>query len=146
MAKNVYEGLFIFDPDAFNKAPDEVSNQITTIVEQVEGEVLLSRIWEERKLAYPISGHRRGTYWLVYFAADSLKLKELSRQFQLNNNILRFLLVKIDPRLVDILVEHARAGQFSSAEHIPAEPEAGVSVEEVFDETEVSPEEIAKEL
>ncbi|GHT34767.1 30S ribosomal protein S6 [Planctomycetales bacterium] len=143
MAKNVYEGLFIFDPDAFNKAPDEVSNQITTTVEQAEGEVLLSRIWEERKLAYPIDGHRRGTYWLTYFAADSLKVKDLSRQFQLNNNIIRFLLVKIDPRLVEILVEHARAGQFSSAEHLPAEPIEQVAVADVFDEEE-TPEEAAK--
>ncbi|MCL2742755.1 MAG: 30S ribosomal protein S6 [Planctomycetaceae bacterium] len=140
MARNVYEGLFIFDPDAFNKAPEEVSNQITTTVEQADGEVLLSRIWEERKLAYPIEGHRRGTYWLVYFAADSLKVKELSRQLRLNNNIVRFLLVKLDPRLVDVIVEHARTGQFSSTEHLPVEQ---IITEDVFEDEE-SPEEIAK--
>jgi small subunit ribosomal protein S6 len=130
MVQNVYEGLFILDSDLYAKAPEEVSGQISTIVEQATGEVLLSRLWDERKLAYPIKGHKRGTYWLVYFSLDSLKVKELTRQFQLNGNIIRFLILKVDRRLVDMLVEHARAGHLFAGEHSDVDPvgieEAGI--------------------
>ena len=119
MATNVYEGLFIFDSDLYAKGPDEVSSQVASIIEQLGGEVLLSRLWDERKLAYPIKGQRRGTYWLAYFRIDPSTVKDLTRQFQLSGNILRFLILLVDPRLVDTLVEHARTGQFHASE--PAE-------------------------
>jgi small subunit ribosomal protein S6 len=111
MAEKVYEGLFIFDSDLYAKGADEVSSQVASIVEQLGGEVLLSRLWDERKLAYPIKGHRRGTYWLAYFRIDPSSVKDLTRQFQLSDSILRFLILLVDPRLVDTLVEHARAGK-----------------------------------
>ena len=117
MATNVYEGLFIFDSDLYAKGSDEVSSQVANLVEQLGGEVLLSRLWDERKLAYPIKGHRRGTYWLAYFRTDPSTVKDLSRQFQLSGSILRFLILLVDPRLVDTLVEHARAGHLHAGEH-----------------------------
>ena len=126
MAQNVYEGLFILDSDVYARNPDEVSGQVATVVEQYGGEVLLSRLWDERKLAYPVKGHRRGTYWLTYFRIDSLKVKELTRQFQINNSVLRFLFLNIEPRLVDTLVEHARAGHLHAGTSTP-EPEAGAA-------------------
>ncbi|MDR0705535.1 MAG: 30S ribosomal protein S6 [Planctomycetaceae bacterium] len=116
MAQNVYEGLFIFDSDLYAKEPDNVSGQVTRIIEQFGGEVLLSRLWDERKLAYPIKGRRRGTYWLAYLKIDSLKVKELTRQFQLSDSVIRFLFLHVDPRLVETLVEHARAGHLHAGE------------------------------
>ena len=132
MAQNVYEGLFIFDSDLYARNPNEISGQVAGVVEQFGGEVLLTRLWDERKLAYPIKGHRRGTYWLTYFRVDSLKVKELTRQFQLSNSVLRFLFLNVDPRLVDTLVEHARAGHLHAG--TPA-PEAGTeTVDAVFEQ------------
>ena len=140
MATNVYEGLFIFDSDLYAKGADEVSSQVTSIVEQLGGEVLLSRLWDERKLAYPIKGHRRGTYWLAYFRIDPSAIKDLTRQFQLSGSILRFLILLIDPRLVETLVEHARAGHLHAGEHGEVSEEIpAVSIIDVanFDDEEV---------
>jgi small subunit ribosomal protein S6 len=137
MSQNVYEGLFILDSDVYARNPDEVSGQVAGVVEQYGGEVLLSRLWDERKLAYPIKGHRRGTYWLSYFKIDSLKVKELTRQFQISNSVLRFLFLNVDPRLVETLVEHARAGHLhagASATEPPAETANAVFGEPVEDE------------
>ncbi|GHT41483.1 30S ribosomal protein S6 [Planctomycetales bacterium] len=119
MAKNVYEGLFIFDSDLYSKEPEIISSQIAGVIEQLGGEVLLSRLWDERKLAYPIKGHRRGTYWLAYFRIDPGIVKDITRQFQLNDSILRFLILIIDPRLVDTLVEHASSGRLYATEQQP---------------------------
>ena len=108
MAQNAYEGMFILDSNRYGRDPDAVSGRISEIIERAGGEILVSRLWEERRLAYPIKGHRRGTYWLTYFRLDSNRLAEIQRQCQLNESILRKLFLKVDPRIVEALVTHAR--------------------------------------
>jgi len=110
LTENVYEGLYILNSELYAKTPDEVSGQMAAFIEKIGGEVLLSRLWDERRLAYPIKGHRRGTYWLTYFKIDPAKIKELTRQFQITDSILRFMFLKLDPRIVDAVVEHAKDG------------------------------------
>jgi small subunit ribosomal protein S6 len=70
------------------------------MITDLGGEILVSRLWAEQRLAYPIKGHNKGTYWLAIFNLDTLKLKELNRACQLNDSLLR--------RLVDALVAHAQ--------------------------------------
>jgi small subunit ribosomal protein S6 len=106
----VYEGLFIFDSNKYAKDPVAVSNNLTTAIQTFGGEVLASRLWEERRLAYPINGQRKGTYWLTYFSLDTRKLVELERQYQLDDNLMRSLILKVEPRIVDTLVQHALTG------------------------------------
>ena len=110
MSENIYEALFILDTAKYNRDPETVSNQISETIESMGGQVRVSRLWEERKLAYPIKNHRRGTYWLAYFRLDTDKVADLNRQFQLNGSIIRFLLTTIDPRLEDALVDNALNG------------------------------------
>jgi len=110
LSEKVYDGLFILNSEQFARNPDEVSGLIAKHIESTGGEVLLSRLWDERRLAYSIKGHRRGTYWLAYFKLEPSKVKELTRLFQITDNILRFLIVNVDPRIVDAVVEHAKEG------------------------------------
>ncbi|MGC4005796.1 MAG: 30S ribosomal protein S6 [Pirellulales bacterium] len=115
--QNVYEGLFIFDSNKYAKDPVAVSNRLTTLVQQFGGEMLASRLWEERRLAYPINGQRKGTYWLTYYRLDTSKTVELERQFALDDNIMRSLSLKVDPKIVDTLVQHALTGSTPVHEH-----------------------------
>ena len=108
LAEQVYECMFIFDPNRYARDPGGVSAKVTELIEKVGGEVLASRLWNEQKMAYPIKGHRKGVYWLTYFRMESTNNSKLNREFQLYDNILRHLVVKIDPRLVDTLVAVAR--------------------------------------
>jgi small subunit ribosomal protein S6 len=143
LAQNVYECMFILDSNKFAKDPHGVSGQIPTMVEKLGGEVMVSRLWNEQKLAYPIEGHRKGTYWLSYFRIDSDKLVPFNRECQLNGDILRHLTLKVEPRLVDVLVAHARGEQLPS-EPGPedASPEEG-DAEEAVGETDGSDAEVA---
>lgn len=81
------------------------------MIEKLGGEMLANRLWNEQKLAYPIKGHRKGTYWLTYFRLDCEKLTEFDRQCRLNENILRSLTLVVEPRLVDVLVAHAKGAR-----------------------------------
>lgn len=133
MAQNVYDGLFIFDSNRYSRDPAGVSGQIAELVTKLGGEVLVSRMWEERRLAYPIKGQRKGTYWLAYFKLDSNQLVALERDLQLSESILRSLTLKVDPRIVDALVGHAQNAGADQAKGSPAEaskPEAGKATEE----------------
>ena len=115
-SEHVYEGLFILNSEAYARNPEDISGQIAKTIEAMGGTVRVSRLWEERKLAYPIKNHRRGTYWLAYFRLDTDKVADLNRQFQLNGNIIRFLLTTIDPRLEDALVDNALNGPAKAEE------------------------------
>jgi len=108
LAKNVYECLFILDPNRYARDPQGVSGTIPEMIEKSSGEILANRLWNEQKLAYPINGHRKGTYWLTYFRMESGELATFNRACQLNDGVMRHMATKVDTRLVDILVAHAR--------------------------------------
>lgn len=111
MAKtNVYETLVIFDSNKYAQDPAKVGNQISALVQKLGGEVLVSRLWNDQKLAYPIDGHRKGTYWLTYFRLNGEKITEMNRELRINETVVRSLTLNVDPRLVDALVEHAKGG------------------------------------
>ncbi len=130
MSENVYEGLYILDTNRYLRDPGGVAEQISEMVRQAGGEVLASRLWEERRLAYPIDGHRKGTYWLAYFRVNTAQMTTINRQCQLNEAILRTLFLKVDPRIVDTLVSHALSTGGPVIERRgPATPENGALVE-----------------
>lgn len=105
-----YECMFIFDPNRFSRDAAVLGAKVGEAIENRGGEVLASRLWEERKLAYPIEGHKRGVYWLTYFKLPGDQLTGLQRDFQINDAILRQLVLKIDPRIADHLVRLAQGG------------------------------------
>lgn len=108
MASAFYECLFLFDSNHYARDPGGIANSVQTMITDFGGEVLVSRLWAEQRLAYPIKGHQKGTYWLTYFKLDTLKLKKLNRTCQLNESLLRFMFTRIDARLIDPLVAHAQ--------------------------------------
>jgi small subunit ribosomal protein S6 len=137
---NVYEGLFILDSNRYSRDAAGISNQISEMITGAGGEVLASRLWEERRLAYPIGGHRKGTYWLTYFRVNTDRLTGINRQCRLNENIVRSLFLRVDPRIVDTLVSHAlatggpvveRRGPATPATEAPAPESVAVETEEV---------------
>jgi len=116
LSANVYEGMFILDSSRYGRDPEGVSGQIQEVIDKAGGEMLVHRLWDERRLAYPIKGQRKGTYWLTYFRLDSSQLSTVRRQYQLNENVLRMLFLKVEPRIVDALVAHARTASFVPSE------------------------------
>jgi small subunit ribosomal protein S6 len=130
--------MFILDSNKYAKDAAGTVGTIPSALEQFGGEVLASRLWEERRLAYPIKGHRKGTYWLTYFRLDATKLDDLTRQIHLNEGVVRHLLLKIDPRIADAMVQHALTGGGPMAERKKAEsegaPEARDAAAESTDE------------
>src|SRR5208283_1390832 len=137
--------MFILDSTRFGRDPDGISSQLADYIQKAGGEILVSRLWEERRLAYPIKGQRKGTYWLIYLSLDSLQLAGLRRQLDITETILRFLFLKIDPRIVDALVAHAQSAPIPSVsppEEVPVAIAAAIEVGEDDLEADIDEDEI----
>ena len=132
-ATNVYECMLILDSGKYNSDPSAVVSQIHGVLEKRHCEILASRVWDERRLAYPISGHKKGTYYLIYFRADGKGLSQVEQDFHLTESIVRFLNMKIRRQLVDTMLavardEHALAIQTPGlAEEAPDVPVEAVA-------------------
>jgi small subunit ribosomal protein S6 len=106
----VYEGMFILDQAKYSRDPAAVGQQVADLIGQAGGTILAARLWDERKLAYPIKGQKKGVYWLTYFRMPGENLVGLERQCLLTEVILRSLVLRVDDRIADALVQHALAG------------------------------------
>jgi small subunit ribosomal protein S6 len=127
---NVYEAMIIFDSNRYARERAGMPAEVEKMIQAGGGEVLVSRLWEERRLAYAINGQRKGTYWLIYFRGPSSMLTGLYREWEINEGILRHLVLKIHPHLVDAVLEHAKAGPAPPAPAPAAAPAGrGVDVE-----------------
>ena len=127
MATNVYEGMFILDSNWYSRDPGAASAHVQKMIDGVGGEMLASRLWEDRRLAYPIKNRRRGAYWLTYFRLDSVRLNDIYKACNLSDHVLRALLLTVDARIADTLVEHAQLAIVPAA----APPAAAPPAEEV---------------
>ena len=88
-----YEGMFLVQSGSdFHAA----SQPVNTVLERSDAEVLSMNPWEERRLAYEIKGHKRGLYILTYFKMDPANLSELHRDSELNEGILRMMILRRD--------------------------------------------------
>ena len=124
LSQQVYECMLILEPNRYARDAAGVQRRIGEMIEKCGGEVLVSRLWADQKLAYPIKGHKKGVYWVVYFRLASERQTELNRAAQLNNDVLRALVIKLDPRIAGVMVEHAQAEKPSGATPVDRPPRA----------------------
>ena len=117
---SVYEGMFILDPSKYSRDPAAMAQLVVDLITQHGGSILASRLWDERKLAYPINGHKKGVYWLTYFRMPGGGITPLERQCEITDDIIRKLILKVEPRIADALVQHALAGDRSQRRTAPA--------------------------
>jgi small subunit ribosomal protein S6 len=112
--------MFLINPNSYARDPGGWAQKVQSLIETAGGTVLASRLWNEQRLAYPIEGHRKGVYWLTYFEIERTDLVKLNRACRLIDQILRFMVVRLDPRIVDTMVSAARGDRPK-----PETPDAG---------------------
>ena len=107
MPVNTYEGMFLLDSSKVAVSWDDSVKHVHDILSKHQSEIVASRQWDERRLAYPVDGHKKGTYLLTYFKADGTSVKEIVADCHLSDVILRELILKVHPKLASHLVEQA---------------------------------------
>jgi small subunit ribosomal protein S6 len=108
MPANIYECMFLLDTNKVAGDVNAAAQQLHGILERNQAEVLASRPWDERRLAYPIGNHKKGLYYLTYFRSEGKSIVGIERDCSLNEMIVRMLILNIDPKLVDAMLAMAR--------------------------------------
>jgi len=122
MPANVYECMFLLDT---SKVAGDVANadkQLRTIFERNNAEVLISRPWDERRLTYPIRNQKKGLYYLTYFSAEGKCLTGIESDCRLSEIILRQMILKIDPKMVEQMLAIAKGEHAVALHNIQDEP------------------------
>jgi small subunit ribosomal protein S6 len=104
---NTYEGMFLLDSAKSATAWEDTVKHVHEILTKHHSEIVASRQWDERRLAYPIRGHKKGTYLLTYFRTEGANLDEIVADCRLSDIILRELVLKVHPKLAEHLVNQA---------------------------------------
>ena len=92
----LYEGMFLLDSALAGSDWDGVNNTIKTILEKAGAEIVTTKKWDDRKLAYEIKGKNRGTYILCYFRVDGGKIKDIENAVKLSEKIMRVLILSAE--------------------------------------------------
>ena len=93
-----YEVMVIFDPDTEERSVQPTLEQYLTVITAGGGTVDNLDIWGRRRLAYEIQRKSEGIYAVINLTAEPDDVKELDRQFRINESIMRTKVIRPDTR------------------------------------------------
>jgi small subunit ribosomal protein S6 len=91
-----YELMVILDPELEERTVAPSLDQFLGVVRQGGGSVEKVDIWGRRRLAYEIQKKTEGIYAVVDLTAEPATVKELDRQLNLNESVLRTKVIRPD--------------------------------------------------
>tara|TARA_B100000029_G_C17199250_1_gene823735 strand:- start:167 stop:673 length:507 start_codon:yes stop_codon:yes gene_type:complete len=91
-----YENVFITRQELGDKDIKGVISNLTAILKKSNASVMHTEMWGLRNLAYKIDKNKKGHYIMLQIEGDGAAIKELERNMRIDENIIRFLSLKID--------------------------------------------------
>ena len=91
-----YEHIFLARQDLSQAQVDALAEAATKIVEDNKGKVVKTETWGLRTLAYKIQKNRKAHYVMLDIDAPGETIAELERQTRMNEDILRYLTIRVD--------------------------------------------------
>lgn len=113
--ENLYEGMFLVNSAKYANDPEGTSGAIMAILERAGATVVAQRPWQDGKLAYEVSGHRKGLHYLVCFRMPGAGMEVVKRQCHLSDVVIRHLVIKHTPQLFNAMVD-ALTGESSASD------------------------------
>jgi small subunit ribosomal protein S6 len=107
-----YELMKIVNPDLGEDAVEKVITRFTNNVKKNDGEVIRIEDMGIKTLAYKIEKKSKGHYFLSYLEGPGKMLSEIERTLGIDENVLRFIVIKLD--------EHVKREDLEKAVVIPA--------------------------
>src|SRR5438270_1385037 len=92
----LYEHVFLARQDASTQQVEELTGQMTGIVEQLGGKVVKMENWGVRSLTYRMSKNRKAHFVLLNIDGPSAAVAEVERQERISEDVIRYLTVRVD--------------------------------------------------
>jgi small subunit ribosomal protein S6 len=92
----LYEHVFLARQDLAQAQVDALAETATKIIEDAGGKVVKTETWGLRSLAYRIAKNRKAHYVMLEIEAPGSVILELERQTQINEDVIRYMTVKVD--------------------------------------------------
>jgi small subunit ribosomal protein S6 len=92
----LYENVFVARQDVPATQVETLTNQFAELITAQGGTVSKKEYWGLRSLTFRIKKNRKGHYTLLNIDAPSAAVKELERTMSINEDIIRFLTVRVD--------------------------------------------------
>lgn len=90
---NNYEMVVILDPEQKAEEQEKLATKIKKFITDAEGKLSSAKQWGKKQLEYPVKKRTTGLFYLFNFTAPTEKAASLKQKVQLEENVLRFLLV-----------------------------------------------------
>jgi small subunit ribosomal protein S6 len=91
-----YELMLVLRPDTADDRVQQILDRTTRGIAGSDGQIVKVSPWGRRRLAYPISGQREGSYFIVVFEAPSEAIEELERSLNITEEVMRHLVTRIE--------------------------------------------------
>ncbi len=92
----LYEHVFLARQDVSGQRVDELVDQYKGLIESGGGSVSKAEYWGLKSLAFRIKKNRKAHYTLMNINAPHAAVAEMERQMGINEDVLRFLTVKVE--------------------------------------------------
>jgi small subunit ribosomal protein S6 len=92
----LYEHVFLARQDLAQGQVDALAETATNIITENGGKIVRTETWGLRNLAYRIAKNRKAHYVLLDFEAPAPVVAELERQTQINEDVIRYMTLKVD--------------------------------------------------
>ncbi len=92
----LYEHVFLARQDLAQAQVDALAENASKIIEENGGKVVKTETWGLRSLAYRIAKNRKAPYVMLDLDAPAPAIAELERQSNINEDVIRFLTIKVD--------------------------------------------------
>jgi len=92
----LYEHVFLARQDASTQQVEELTAQMTGIVEQLGGKVVKMENWGVRSLTYRMNKNRKAHFVLLNINAPSAAVAEVERQERISEDVVRYLTVRVE--------------------------------------------------
>ena len=98
--KNRYEFTYIITPVLTEEQIKDTIKRVNKTIESNGGSIIEVDEWGSQRLAYQINKKRNGYYVNMYFDAPSEIVTRLERAMEIDDNILRYLTLRMDKKMI----------------------------------------------
>jgi len=92
----LYEHVYLARQDLSAQQVEELSNQLAAVVGQMGGKIAKTEYWGVKSLTYRIKKNRKAHMTLFNLEAPPAAINEIERQERLNEDVLRYLTIRVD--------------------------------------------------